>query len=45
MDITKIERIVGGADAETFTSDVNDSGGVTSADVTATEVAVAEAWD
>jgi len=45
LDITKIERIVGGADAETFTSDVNDSGGVTSADVTATEVAVAEAWD
>jgi len=45
LDITKIERIVGGADAETFTSDVNDSGGVTSADVTTTEVAVAEAWD
>jgi len=49
LDITKSELIVGnvGTNVETFTSDVNMDNAAedTSADTTATEVAVAEAWD
>ena len=40
-DITKIERIVAGADSATFTADVDDNGSINVLDITKAELAAA----